>query len=111
MFSINKNEQETIGNLQALIEKIANESITARGKFFIGFSGKNSKSLFKSYAIKLSLTFKVVRSENICVSVCPRSTLTGLSGPCFSVTSDTFPKMMPNQRLGLLKLCTIFAVS
>lgn len=49
MFSINKNEQETIGNLQALIEQIANESIASRGEFFIGFSGNNSKPLIKSY--------------------------------------------------------------
>lgn len=49
MFSINKNEQETIGNLQALIEQIANESIASRGKFFIGFSGNKSKPLITSY--------------------------------------------------------------
>lgn len=41
MFSIFKNEQEVVDNLGSLIEKIANESITARDKFFIGFSGEN----------------------------------------------------------------------
>lgn len=40
MFSIFKDEQAVINELQRLIEKIANESITARDKFFIGFSGK-----------------------------------------------------------------------
>lgn len=40
MFSIYKTESDVIGSLQSLIEKIANESIEARGRFFIGFSGK-----------------------------------------------------------------------
>lgn len=40
MFSIYKTERDVIDSLQGLIEKIANESIAARGKFFVGFSGK-----------------------------------------------------------------------
>lgn len=40
MHSIYKNEQEVIDKLQSLIKNIANESINARGKFFIGFSGE-----------------------------------------------------------------------
>lgn len=39
MFSIFKNEQEVLKKLQDLIENVANDSINARGKFFIGFSG------------------------------------------------------------------------
>lgn len=45
MFSISKNEQETISRLQTLVEQIANESIAARDNFFIGFSGERSKQL------------------------------------------------------------------
>lgn len=41
MFSIYKDEQEVISQLQNLIEKIANDSIEARGTFFVGFSGEN----------------------------------------------------------------------
>lgn len=40
MFTVLKDEKDVIKNLQSLIEKIAKESITARGEFFIGFSGK-----------------------------------------------------------------------
>lgn len=39
MFSVFNNEQEVINKLQELIETISNESINARGKFSIGFSG------------------------------------------------------------------------
>lgn len=45
MFSIYKDEQEVIDELQSLIEKIANESIEARQKFFVGFSGKEERTL------------------------------------------------------------------
>lgn len=45
MFSVSKNEKEVISNLGSLIEKIANESIAARDKFFIGFSGEIFKNL------------------------------------------------------------------
>ena len=40
MLSIFKNEAEVLDKLANLIESIANESIAARGQFFIGFSGK-----------------------------------------------------------------------
>ncbi|CRK87566.1 CLUMA_CG001363, isoform A [Clunio marinus] len=39
MFSVYKNEQEVISELQKLIEEKANEAIKKRGRFFIGFSG------------------------------------------------------------------------
>lgn len=43
MFTVLKDELDVVNNLQILIEKIANESIAARGEFFVGFSGKKFK--------------------------------------------------------------------
>lgn len=45
MFSVFTSEQDVINKLQELIETIANESITARGKFSIGFSGKKIEAV------------------------------------------------------------------
>lgn len=40
MLTVLKDELDVINNLQMLVEKIAKESIEARGEFFIAFSGK-----------------------------------------------------------------------
>lgn len=64
MFSVFKTEQEVLKKLQDLIESIANESISNRGKFFIGFSGKTDnkcKSLHFDIELKyLTFTFYIL---------------------------------------------------
>lgn len=40
MVSVFEDEQAVLNKLQDLIQSISNESIAARNKFFIGFSGK-----------------------------------------------------------------------
>jgi hypothetical protein len=99
MFSILKNEQEVIANLGKSIETIANESISARGDFFIGFSGKSSIP-----ALSLQDCFNSIPQEdpsaNISAKLFPKSRLTGASGLSSSATSDTCLRTMRSRLSG-----------
>lgn len=43
-YSVFANEQEVIDNLKKSLEKLSNDAIAAKGKFFVGFSGKFVKA-------------------------------------------------------------------